>query len=85
MIFVLEEQFFFFFSCRAYKLGDDEYSASVFGIEYCIQKLYSLFPKKFPLIISAKGVGVRCERDHCPVLALFVITWFTADLWDPDK
>lgn len=46
-----------FFSCRAYKLGDDEYSASVFGIEYCIQKLYSLFPKKFPLIISAKGVG----------------------------
>lgn len=56
MIFVLEEQLFFF-SCRAYKLGDDEYSASVFGIEYCIQKLYSLFPKKFPLIISAKGVG----------------------------
>lgn len=65
----------FFFSCRAYKLGDDEYSASVFGIEYCIQILYLAFSKR----------GVRCERDHCPVLALFVITWFTADLWDPDK
>lgn len=72
----------FFFSCRAYKLGDDEYSASVFGIEYCIQILYLAFSKK---LFLQKGWGVRCERDHCPVLALFVITWFTADLWDPDK
>lgn len=46
MIFVLEEQLFFF-SCRAYKLGDDEYSASVFGIEYCIQILYLAFSKNF--------------------------------------
>lgn len=36
-----------FFSCRAYKLGDDEYSASVFGIEYCIQILYLAFSKNF--------------------------------------
>lgn len=37
----------FFFSCRAYKLGDDEYSASVFGIEYCIQILYLAISKNF--------------------------------------
>lgn len=76
---------YFFFSCRAYKLGDDEYSASVFGIEYCIQILYLAFSKNFHLLFLQKGWGVRCERDHCPVLTLFVITWFTADLWDPDK
>lgn len=77
MIFVLEEQLFFFHAeLKNWEMMNTLplYSNTIFG-----------FFQKFPLIISAKGVGVRCERDHCPVLALFVITWFTADLWDPDK
>lgn len=36
-----------FFFMQSYKLGDDEYSASVFGIEYCIQILYLAFSKNF--------------------------------------
>lgn len=57
-----------FFSCRAYKLGDDEYSASVFGIEYCIQILYLAFPKISINYFCKRGGG----SDVREITALFL-------------